>query len=373
MLYQTQARIHLGAIRHNLDQVRRASAPARLLLSVKADAYGHGAVPVARAAQAAGVDWLGVATVPEGLELRAAGIGLPVLKLSATFPEEMAEAVKAGLTLAIPDEAGARALEAACAGLGQRAGAHLKVETGMGRTGVPVPLAPALASVLERECPHVDLGGVFTHLPQSDQADPAWTRAQIARFRGAVEAVEAALGRRPGLVHCANSGAVLNHPEAAMDMVRVGILAYGHLPDPALPAKLDLRPALSFVTRVAFLKRVEAGTPIGYGLAWTAPRDTWIATLACGYADGFDRRFSEGGRVLIGGRAYPVAGRVCMDQTMVDLGPETPVRPGDEAVLIGTSGAESITVEAWARALRTIPYEVTCRISARVPRIPDTL
>lgn len=369
MLYQTQARIHLGAIRHNLETVKKAVGPARILLSVKANAYGHGAIPVARMAQDAGVDWLGVATVPEGQELRAAGVTLPLLKLSATFPEEMGEAVETGLVLAVSAEGEARTLEAACAARGLRASAHLKVDTGMGRIGTSEAQAPVLADFIERECPHVDLDGIFTHLPVSDEVDPAYTRDQLARFRKAVDRVEAALGRRPALVHCANSGAILNHPDAMMDMVRVGILAYGSLPDPALRPGPDLRPVLSLVTRVAFLKRVEAGTSIGYGRSWTAQRDTWIATLACGYADGFDRRFSNRGRVLIGGHAFPVVGRVCMDQTMVDLGPETAVLPGDEAVLIGTSGAETITVEEWADQLETIPYEVTCRIASRVPRI----
>jgi alanine racemase len=371
MLYQTQVRIHLDHIRANLAAIRKAIGTAKLLVSVKANAYGHGAVEVGRLAQACGVDWLGVATVPEGLQLRAAGITLPILKLSATFPEEMEAAVAGALTLTLSDEASARALEGVCAAKGLQGRVHLKLETGMGRTGATVQEAPALARILEKECPHLHLEGVFTHLPMSDQQDVTYTRDEIARFLEAVAQVEAAMGRRPELVHCANSGGILGHPGSLMDLVRTGIMAYGHYPDPASPRTVALLPGLSFVTRVAFLKKVEAGTSIGYGRSWTAPAPTWIATLCAGYADGFDRRFSNRGRVLIDGRSYPVVGRVCMDQTMVDLGPDTAVRVGDEAVLIGRSGALEIPVEEWAEALGTIPYEVTCHLAARVERVPE--
>ena len=219
MLYQTQARIHLGNIRDNLHAIRQAIGPRKLLLAVKANAYGHGAVAVGRLAQACGVDWLGVATVPDGIQLRTAGISLPVLKLSPTFPQEMEAAVSASLTLALSDGAGARALETVCAAKDLRSRVHLELETGMGRTGVPITEAPALARLIELECPHLHLEGLFTHLPASDEADGTFTRAQTRAFQQAVETVETALGRRPELVHCANSGGVLGHPDSWMDLV----------------------------------------------------------------------------------------------------------------------------------------------------------
>jgi alanine racemase len=374
MLYQTQARIHLGHIRANLEAIRRAIGPRKVLLAVKANAYGHGAVAVSRLAETCGVDWLGVATVPEGLQLRDAGISLPILKLSPTFPEEMGAAVAASLTLALGDGEGARALEAVCAAQGLRSRVHLKLETGMGRTGAPVSEAPALARFIERDCPHLYLEGVFTHLPVSDEPDStAYTRVQVRRFQDAVGQVEATLGRRPELVHCANSGGVLGHPDSWLDLVRTGIMAYGSYPDEQTPRTVPLLPGLSFVTRVAYLKRVGAGTSIGYGRTWTASQATWIATICCGYADGFNRLFSNRGRVLIGGRSYPVVGRVCMDQTMVDLGPATDVQVGDAVVLIGRSGDLEITAADWARSLGTIPYEVTCQIGPRVERVPDPI
>jgi len=328
---------------------------------------------VGRLGEACGVDWLGVATVPEGLALREAGIQLPILKLSGTFPEEMEAAVEAALTLTLGDEASARALDAACAAKGLQGRVHLEIDTGMGRSGVAEAEAPGLARLIEHDCTHLHLEGVFTHLPTSDQADVTYTRAQLQRYQAVLAQVEAAMGRRPELVHAANSGGVLGHPGSWLDLVRVGIMAYGQYPDAASPRTVALRPGLSFVTRVTFMKQVPAGTTIGYGRSWQASRTTCIATLCCGYADGFNRRFSNQGRVLIGGRACPVVGRVCMDQTMVDLGPDTDVKVGDEAVLIGRSGSLEITADDWAKALGTIPYEVTCQIAARVPRIPDQL
>ncbi len=372
MLYQTHARIHLQNIRFNIEGIRQAIGPERkILIAVKANGYGHGAVEISRMAERIGVDWLGVATVPEGIELRAAGIRLPILKLSHAFPEEMAAAVENDLTLAMCDRANADALESVCRALGRTATVHLKVDTGMGRIGVTPEEAPALAAHIEGGCPHLRLEGVFSHLPVSDVADPTYTREQIARFRATVDAIHAALGRRVALVHCANSGAVLAHPDAWFDMVRPGIMIYGFRPDAETPDTIPLKPGLSLLTRISFLKQVEAGTGIGYGRTWFAPERTWIATIPVGYADGFNRLFSNQGRVLIGGRSYPIVGRVCMDQSMVNLGPETPARVGDEVVLIGRSGDEEITVYEWAEQLRTITYEVTCQINARVARLYD--
>lgn len=369
MLYQTRAVIHLDNIRANLLAIRKVIGERKLLVAVKGNAYGHGAVPVARMAEAAGADWLGVAAVPEAMKLRDAGIHLPILKLSPAFPEEMEAALAATLTLAVCDRDNALALESVCAAQAATATVHLALDTGMARIGVPPEDAPKLARFLAEQCPHLHIQGAFTHLPVSDAADPTYTKAQVQRFKGAVAAVEAALGHRLELVHCANSGGVLAHPESLLDLVRPGIMIYGFYPDPGTPRTVPLLPGLSFLTRVSFLKRVPAGTSVSYGLTWTTPEATWIGTLPVGYADGFNRLFSNRGRVLVAGRSYPVVGRVCMDQTMVNLGPETTVKVGDEVVLIGRSGAEEITVDEWAQALGTISYEVTCQIGPRVERI----
>ncbi|HPH97386.1 MAG TPA: alanine racemase [Anaerolineaceae bacterium] len=372
MLYQTHVRVHLNHIRFNIEGIRKVVGPDRkILIAVKANGYGHGAVEVARMAERIGVNWLGVATVPEGMELRKAGIRLPILKFSPAFPEEMAAAVSNGITLAVCDQGNADVLQHVCRAAGIKANVHLKVDTGMGRIGVAPEGAPELALYIEEHCPDIFLEGIFTHLPVSDEADPAYTREQIARFKGVIDAVQQAIGRKLALRHCSNSGAVLGHEDAWLDMVRPGIMIYGFYPDVGTPQTIPLKPGLSFLTRVSFLKKVSAGTSIGYGRTWVAPQDTWIATIPVGYADGFNRLWSNCGRVLINGISYPIVGRVCMDQSMVNLGPETNVKVGDEVVLIGRSGEEEISCDEWARALKTITYEVTCQINARVERIYD--
>lgn len=369
MLYQTHAVVHLDNIAHNIEGIRaRVGRGRKILLAVKANAYGHGAVAVSRMAERMGVDWLGVATVPEGMELRKAGVGLPVLKLSPAFPEEMNAAVEHGLTLAVAEKENIAALNAVAAG--RKVSVHLKVDTGMGRIGVAMGEASRLAAWIEKECGNLHLEGVFTHLPVSDEpANNDFTKAQLKRFQETVAGIEQAIGRKLELVHASNSGGILGHEESWLSMVRPGIMLYGFRPDKTTPATVDLKPGLSFKTKVSFLKKVAKGTSIGYGCTWVAPEDTWIATFPAGYADGFNRLFSNSGRVLVGGRSYPVVGRVCMDQSMCNLGPDTDVKVGDVVTLIGRDGSEEISVYEWAEKLKTITYEVTCQINARVERV----
>jgi alanine racemase len=239
-------------------------------------------------------------------------------------------------------------LEKICTALGTSVDVHLKVDTGMGRIGVSVEDAEYLAYFIESECPHLHLDGIFTHLPVSDDGDSIYTQDQILRFKAIIEQINDRIGRKINLAHCSNSGAVLGHPSAWLDMVRPGIMIYGFYPSDDTPQSIPLKPGLSFITRVSFLKKVTAETTVGYGRTWIAPEDTWIATIPVGYADGFNRLFSNMGRVLINGKSYPIVGRVCMDQSMVNLGPETDIQVGDEVVLIGKSGQEEITCDEWA-------------------------
>lgn len=370
MLYATHARIHLDAIRHNLSGIRTAVGDAQVLMAVKANAYGHGAVEVARDVEAAGlVDRFGVATVPEGIELREAGVRLPILKLSHAFAEEIDAALAHDLELAVVNESGIDEVAAAAEARGVTARVHLKLDTGMGRIGAPVEAAADLAARIEAS-PLLHLLGVFTHFPASDMpAQDEFTHGQIDRLTSAAQAIEARIGRGVELVHMANSGGVLGHPEARGTMVRPGIMTYGYYPDATTPRTIDLRPAITWATRVSFLKRVKAGETVGYGRTWTAPADTWIATMPVGYADGYDRHLSNAGTVLVGGRRYPVVGRVCMDQAMFDAGPTPSVNVGDEVVLLGTSGQESYTADDMAAQLGTISYEITCAIAPRVTRV----
>lgn len=359
----------LDNIRANLEAIRARVGSRLVLAAVKADAYGHGAVAVARMIQdSKTADWLGVASVGEGLELRAAGITLPILKLSMTrHPEETLAAVSNAITLTVTDTTSIVAAAAAAVEAGVVADVHLKIDTGMHRIGCRPEQAVELATLIDRTAA-LSLGGVFSHLPISDvPAGADFTAGQVRLFTDTVAQIESARGP-VRLKHLANSGAVLNHPDAWLDMVRPGIIIYGAYPDPASEHTVALRPGLEWSTYLSFVKKVHAGDSVSYGLTWTAETDTWVGTLPIGYADGYSRLFSNRGRVLVGGRSCPVIGRICMDQTLIDLGPATDSVVGDEVVLIGSDGGNEITTTELAELMGTIPYEVTCLLTRRVGR-----
>lgn len=345
-------------------RVSRARRPARICLAVKAAAYGHGAVPVARAALTAGVSAFGVATVAEGVELRTAGITAPILLFSLPLPEEAAAIARAGLTALCADAALGRDLARAAAAARRTVTVHLKIDTGMGRIGCTPQAAPDLAQELRRH-PALRLAGVCTHFAHADQADLERTRAQLAAFERAVAAIR---DHHLLVRHAANSGAVGGLPAAHLDLVRPGIIAYGYGPGEQRPRTAAVRPVMALATRVVYLKRVSAGTGLSYGWTYRTPAATVIGTLPVGYADGYPRALSGRAQVLIRGRRYPVVGRICMDQCLVDLGPRPAVARYDEAVLFGPDRAGPDAAELAALA-DTIPYEITSRVAARVPRI----
>jgi len=371
--YPTTARTMLGNIRSNLGAIRARVGDRLVLAAVKANAYGHGAVAVSRLLEQSGAaDWLGVATVEEGEELRTAGISLPILKLSPTRGlDDVTRALAAGLTLTVVDAASVDEATRAAAELAIRdVDVHLKVDTGMRRVGVEPSAAPKLARRIAAGG-RLRLQGLFSHLPISDIPDGAeFTHHQTAIFAETAAAVERAVGPVE-LKHLANSGAVLGHPDTWLDLVRPGIMIYGSLPDPRAEPTVELLPGLEWTTAVSFVKPIAGGETVGYGRTWAPARDTWIATIPVGYGDGYSRLLSNRGRVLIGGVSYPIVGRVCMDQTMVDLGPEPVAGVGDEVVLIGRRGEQQITVAEIAELMGTIPYEVTCLITPRVTRDSD--
>lgn len=365
----TRFHVNLDALNANLAVARDLADGRKVLAAVKANAYGHGLERVAQSIEEHGTaDWLGVATTVEAQQLRAAGVRLPVLKFTPTLPDDLPEAIAAGVTLSVGDAESIRAAQAAVAAASTTLNVHLKVDTGMRRVGAEPSDAVALAELLVQS-PNLRVEGIFTHLPISDvPAGDDFTRAQLALFDDVVADVEAVTGPIP-LVHAANSGGLLGHDLGRTTMVRPGIMIYGSYPDADTPPTRPLHDVGRWTSRVTFVKRVAAGESVGYGRSWVASSDTWIATVAVGYGDGYSRLLSSRGRMLIDGRSYPVVGRVCMDQTMIDLGPETPtVAVGDEVVLMGTSGDERIGVEELARLMGTITYEVTCLIAARVPR-----
>ncbi len=366
------AEVDLGAIRHNAEVLAAEVRPALLCAVVKAAGYGHGAPEVARAALEGGADWLAVALVEEGRELRAAGIDAPVLVLSEPAPEAMAEVVEYSLTPTLYSAVGLDALRSAVrAGRGGRSfSVHIKVDTGMHRVGAPPDEAVALALEVAAS-PELDLEGFWTHFAVSDEVADPYTSDQVQRFQQALD-VLAAAGVRPALRHAANSGGALWHPHSRFDMVRCGIALYGLSPGAdgtdRDPVPL-LRPAMSLKARVSFVKPVPAGERLSYGLRYQLERDSVIATVPLGYADGVTRCLSEkGGTVLVGGERRPISGTVTMDQILVDCGPGSSVAVGDEVVLLGRQGDEEITAWEWAGRTGSIAYEVVCGISGRVPR-----
>jgi alanine racemase len=366
------AEVDIGAIRHNAAVLAAEVSPARLCAVVKAAGYGHGAPEVARAALEGGADWLAVALVEEGRELRAAGIDAPVLVLSEPAPSAMQEVVEYALTPTLYTAPGLDALRSAVGASrgGRPFSVHVKVDTGMHRVGAPPSEAVSLALEIAAS-PQLDLGGFWTHFAVSDEVDDPYTAEQVGRFRQALDALAAA-GVAPHLRHAANSGGALWHPDSRFDMVRCGIALYGLAPGAdgieRHPVPL-LRPALSFKARVSFVKTVPSGERLSYGLRYRLEQHSVIATVPVGYADGVTRCLSEaGGVVLVGGRRRPIAGTVTMDQILVDCGPGSSVAVGDEVVLLGRQGDEEITAWEWAGRTGSIAYEVVCGVSGRVPR-----
>lgn len=364
------AEVDLGAILHNVGVLVTRCAPAAVCAVVKADGYGHGAVPVARAALEGGATWLAVAVVEEGIALRDAGIDAPILLLSEPSPEAVAVAVAKELTLTVYTSDGVEA--AAAAAVARRPSAlpvHVKVDTGMHRVGASRDAALALARAVHGNDGLV-LEGLWTHFAVADEADDGgYTAAQLVSF-DELRAELAREGIEPAIVHAANSAGAMAHPASRYDLVRCGIAVCGHSPSDDLAGRAELRPALSLMARVTFVKELDAGERISYGLRYTLDRPSTIATVPLGYADGVTRRLSAvGGCVLIGGERRPIAGTVTMDQLMVDCGPRSDVRAGDEVVLIGRQGGEYIAAEEWAERLGTISYEVLCGIGPRVPRV----
>lgn len=360
--------VNLENIRFNLKQIRaRVSADALVMAVVKADAYGHGAVPVARAAVEAGADRLAVGLPEEGVQLRNAGFEVPIQVLGEVLPEQIPLLAKHGLIPTVSKLETAAELERITSQLGNRQRVHLKVDTGMGRLGVRpdevVEFAKRISSF-----PHLELEGLLTHFAAADEADKEYTRRQWQKFNYAIERLEAA-GIRIPVKHCANSAAIIDLPEMELDLVRAGIMLYGLRPSAEVDDSLQLKPALSWKARIVYLKEVDKGSGISYGATYITSDKAEIATIPLGYADGYFRLLSNKGDVLINGRRAPIRGRVCMDQFMVDVTEIPGVSVGDEAVLIGKQGNKEVTAMELADLADTINYEIVSKITKRVPRI----
>jgi len=366
----TKAVIHLDNLKHNITQIKQTLAPeTKICLPVKADAYGHGAVRTAIAAIRAGVSYLAVASVQEGIELREAGIVAPIISLSLPILEEIDSIIDYKLEPLVIDEEFINELNRVADVQKKTVAVHLKVDTGMSRIGCRPSEAVKLATQIVR-AKHLRLQGVATHFAVADsdsESDRAFTKGQLERFSDAVEAIRQT-GIHIPLVHAANSGAVQLLPEARFDMVRPGLLAYGYLPVQNAATAIDVKPVMELVTQVVLIKQIRAGTCVSYGRNWTAPQDTYIATLPIGYADGLRRALSPGFKVRIGNEFFPIVGRICMDQCMVDLGAHPWVQRWDEVCIFGPNPQDN-SAQTLANIAGTIPYEITCGIHKRVPRV----
>lgn len=360
-----QAHVNLSRLEANLALVRsHLDVGVKVLAAVKADAYGHGLVPVAQRLAQAGVEWFGVATPNEALALRDAGVSGGVLLLSPVFEAAtITRLADADVSLTVTDEDSLANYTGA--DLPRKLKLHLKVDTGMGRLGLPAADAPRLAQAVARAA-KLELQGVFTHFADSDNADRTYTLRQLEAFNEALDGLER-LGLTPPLRHSANSAAILAYPEAQFDMVRPGIVLYGYHPAPNLVAlEPQLLPVLTLSAPVTFVKRVEAGAQVSYGGSWRAPHATHVATVRIGYADGYPRSLSGRTQLSFRGQDREVLGRVCMDQLMFDLGPHGAATLGERCILWGEGGSHA---EELAHRCGTVSYELLTGLSQRVERV----
>jgi len=361
---QTCARIHLDRLRFNFREIRKKIAPARLIPVVKADAYGHGALPVSRCLVDEGADFLAVAQYQEAMELRDSGIHVPILIFGRLFPDQIPEALRAGFRITLFGAEDIGWIERVSGK--QPAHVHVNVETGMGRVGVLSEQEPEFFDHLIRSRCCV-WEGLYSHFATSDETDKTYAHEQLNRFHALIKRL-GNKGPLPPMVHMANSGAVLDMPDSYFSACRSGIMLYGHYPSMETSRSILLRQVMTFKTAVTHLRRLPAGHNVSYGRRWKTERETTIAVLPVGYADGVRRHLTGRLRVMIGGRYYPVVGTITMDQIMVDVG-DDPITLGDDVLIWGDTENGRIQVLDVAEAMGSIPYEITCGVSRRVQRV----
>ena len=365
----TRAEIDLNALHQNVDAIRHyLPRSVKIMGLVKANAYGHGLVDIAQALVRYGIDYLGVGFVEEGITLRERGVMCPILVLGGVLGHQLEDFFHYDLEITISSlEIAHHIEEEAKRRGGFKARVHLKIDTGMERIGVRAERAVAFVEQVKL-LPHLDIVGIYSHFAASDEEDKAFTHEQLRRFCSVIDQLRQKYITVP-LVHIANSGGILDVPDSYFSMVRPGIILYGVYPSKKTSESIAITPVLSLKSNVVFVKEVDAGTSISYGRTYMTKTKTRIVTVPIGYGDGYSRRLTNQGEVLIHGKRFPVVGTVCMDQLMVDVGLNTSVHVGDDVVLIGNNGNESITAWDIADTVGTIPYEVFTGITARVPRI----
>ncbi|OGP16813.1 MAG: alanine racemase [Deltaproteobacteria bacterium GWC2_55_46] len=358
----------MGALESNYLKLRGLlPGQTKMMAVVKANAYGHGDVEAARLFEGLGCEFLGVAVFEEGARLREAGISRPVVLLGGIFPGQAEEALDLGLTPVVFDLTTAGIIDSAAKKKRIIKKIHVKIDTGMGRLGLlPWEVAPFFEGL--KALRNLKVEAVLSHFAESESEEKEFSRRQLAAFQKAVDEIRG-MGFAPRFIEMANSAALVDMEQARLNLVRPGIMLYGSYPAERLREQIDLRPVLSLTTRILHLKSVPAGSSVSYGRRFTARRQSLIATLPIGYADGLPRSLGGSGEVLVGGRRAPIAGTVCMDLCMADVTDVPGVKTGDEVVIIGSQGNERITAEEVASRAGTISYEIFCRISSRVPRV----
>ncbi|RLB28158.1 MAG: alanine racemase [Deltaproteobacteria bacterium] len=364
MNHGTLAEINLDNLSYNISAIQQKVSPARVIPVVKADAYGHGAVPVSKRLAREGFTMVAVARLEEAMDLQESGITQSILIFERLFPGEIPTAIKEGFRLTVCGADDIRWIEEA--GQEQPALVHVNVDTGMGRMGV---MSNQVSQCLDElvNSRHCTWEGLYSHFSTSDEADKDYAHLQLSRFREILDRIKTG-GKKPSMAHMANSGAILDIPESYLDAVRPGILMYGHYPSSETSRSIEPRQVMTLKTSVAHVREIPGGYPISYGRRWATKMPTKIAVLPLGYADGIDRRLTNTGEVLIHGRRYPMVGMVTMDYLMVDVGND-PIRPGDEAIIWGESAQGTIQALEVAEKIGTIPYELTCGVSKRVQRV----
>ncbi|MBN2600843.1 MAG: alanine racemase [Candidatus Marinimicrobia bacterium] len=362
----TVAEIHLDHLVHNLTEIRKKVAPAEVLCVVKADAYGHGAVPVTKRLIKEGVINFAVARLAEALELRNAGIEENILIFGSLFPDEIETAVRNNIQVTITDSADIDTIRDIAVRNSIFVKVHLNVDTGMGRVGIPFDKARS-AIIKLVNIDQLKLEGIYTHFATSDEQDKEYSKLQIRRFNSVINELLDQLPYRP-LIHAANSGAILDLSETNFDMVRAGISLYGHYPTTETTESIRLKQVMTLKTHIGLLRRIKKGNSVSYGRRFITEKDTTIAVLPIGYADGVHRAMTNNADVMINGKLYPLVGTVTMDQIMVDVG-DDPVQIGDEVIFWGDTPQGSLQATKVAARIGTIAYELCCAITKRVPRM----
>ncbi len=361
----TWAEVNLSRLRRNLEIIRAAAAPAGVMPVIKANAYGHGLGETARAL-APLADYFGVAVLEEGIYLRQLGIRTPILVLGGIWGEQVPRYLEYDLTFTASSVERLEQIDSAARAAGRKAKVHLKIDTGMERIGVHYYNAHTLQEAALK-CRHVEVEGIYSHFANADSPDLTHARLQLERFNEVLRFYEKRSLPMP-LRHMANSAAILQLPESHFDMVRPGLMLYGVNPCHHAATRLEVRPALTWKSRVVYFKVVQPGHPVSYGSTWQSDRPTRVVTIPVGYGDGYFRAMSNKAQVLLHGKKYPQVGRICMDQMMVNIGDDSAFN-GDEVILLGESEGQAITAEDLAAWAGTIPYEILTNINTRVPRV----